>query len=662
MIMVIGVLDWLSYLENREIKLAIAQMSKSSFIEFFVTEEMQTNLLLSRNSALLLLAYKHQTMLQSVKSKEIFEAFLAEKSRLNDYVMKFELALNRLRMATSEGVKFEVTEVTEEQSEEIELETIDEIGTLLADYKSKLNQYQSIIDADLGNADKYMTEVVVPVYDKILPLVEELNEDAKNEIYEQTQIIDEDINSIFMTQYVATVIGVVLSIIIGYFLARRISGPIEKLKQTALSIADGNLEEKVEVNSKKGDEITELSIAFNKMTEQLNTSMARERHYLAAAARASIEAERRRADALESANKAKSIFLSRVSHELRTPLNAIIGFSNILNTRVEPESLHKYAHLPRIIHKAGHHLLKLVNDILDVVQNEQGKVSVKLIPCHLGELIKSSIELCNDYIEKNNIEIITTNVDFNVIADPLRLKQVITNILSNALKYNTQSGRVWLVATEHGEEIKLHIFDSGVGVAEADKEKLFEAFHRLHYAEVNQIEGTGIGLTLSKYLVERMDGRIGFDSIEGQGTRFHITLKNADTTKKHEDSRIILYIENNIKNVKSSWETISTACDNHPNIRLLTCQGTEEGLALARSYVPDLIFIDVEPASTDDVAVIKTLQELPELQQSALVALGTVPKQVESATHVEFDNYLVKPINSNEISQFITAIVASTQC
>lgn len=225
----------------------------------------------------------------------------------------------------------------------------------------------------------------------------------------------------------------------------------------------------------------------------------------------------------ENANKAKSEFLSRMSHELRTPMNAILGFTQLIQLDADQlqENMRSYV---EEIHMAGNHLLELINEVLDVSAIEAGKVSVNLESINLDDIITQSLIMITKQAMDKNIEIVD-NVSFKhhyVAADSIRLKQVLLNLLSNAVKYNRNNGCIKVDAFVDKDRLKIIIKDSGTGVRSEKLDKIFSPFERFH--DDPAIEGAGIGLMISKGLIELMDGRIGFDSEYGVGSEVWIEL------------------------------------------------------------------------------------------------------------------------------------------
>jgi signal transduction histidine kinase len=232
-------------------------------------------------------------------------------------------------------------------------------------------------------------------------------------------------------------------------------------------------------------------------------------------------------EAAESANRAKSAFLSRMSHELRTPLNAILGFSQLMRMEAEAGDLTLKPHRVTLIESAARHLLDLVNEVLDVSRIEAGSVELKLAPVELRRIVAEAVPLVQGLAEQRRV-LIVDGLDGAppawVLADRLRLKEVLINLLSNAVKYNVPGGRVDVTARHVGDTLELCVADTGHGLTEAQLAGLFQPFNRLG-AEASGVEGSGMGLFVSRRFVELMGGSIAVDSAPAVGTRVRLLLK-----------------------------------------------------------------------------------------------------------------------------------------
>lgn len=257
---------------------------------------------------------------------------------------------------------------------------------------------------------------------------------------------------------------------------------------------------------------SDVLIVINDITEQKGTEEVLMRAKLGA----------------EAANRAKSQFLASMSHELRTPLNAILGFAQMLELNIDKSLSERHNSYVGNIVSAGRHLLELVNDILDLARVEADRMPLELEIIDLNEIVRESVALTRTTAEARQIDIhdmISAGPAVTVAADQLRLKQVLLNLLSNAVKYNRDEGRVDVTCSGLGTDtIRISVADTGLGIAEQDGKTVFEMFKRLHSDPMLAQDGTGIGLTVSKILVERMNGRIGFDSEPGKGSTFWLEL------------------------------------------------------------------------------------------------------------------------------------------
>lgn len=281
---------------------------------------------------------------------------------------------------------------------------------------------------------------------------------------------------------------------------------------------------------------------------------------MAALLKAEEAAEAARTEA-ERANVAKSEFLSRMSHELRTPMNAILGFGQLLEREgrepVEADNIDQ-------VMKAGRHLLTLINEALDISGIEAGRLALSIEPVHVGEVIGEMLSLVRTAAEARGITLGELVCDRLVNADRQRLKQVLLNLLTNAIKYNREGGRVAVtaLATARGS-LRLTVHDTGPGITLEDAAKIFDPFERLGAAE-SQIEGTGLGLAISKRLVEVMGGRIGLESANDAGSAFWIELPLIETgcesdAETEEPAAEIRYQQPEISNCRTLLDSAATS-------------------------------------------------------------------------------------------------------
>ena len=367
----------------------------------------------------------------------------------------------------------------------------------------------------------------------------------------------------------------------------------------------------------------------------------------------------------EAANEAKSVFLSRMSHELRTPLHAIIGFSQIQKT-MYPDAPDHIKQCSEEIFNSGHHLLNLVNDILDIVRIEQKRMVIKLEHCELNSIMEQCINLVKQLADEHQVALYTEASSLSVKADNTRLKQVLINLLANAIKYNRHGGSVTLsTRTLESNKVEISVIDTGIGISAKDQQAIFEPLTRLKYAEEHQIDGSGIGLSLSKLLVEEMDGNILLESVVDRGTIFYVTLPGGEVIKKPYDQTphasllsnsnlSVLYIEDN----ESSTTLLKMMFSTFPNLILSTVSTAEEGIRVAQESTFNLIIIDINLPGMNGISALKALKEIKHLQDTKMVALSAdvLPEQIGEAMAAGFDHYLTKPMDMLQLIEFINTI------
>lgn len=364
----------------------------------------------------------------------------------------------------------------------------------------------------------------------------------------------------------------------------------------------------------------------------------------------------------EKANHAKSDFLSSMSHELRTPLNAILGFAQLLETSTPAPTEAQTKKLNQIT-KAGWYLLDLINQILELAVIESGKLSVSQGNVSLKEIILECQVMIEPQALQRNVQLRILPVDptYTVIADKTRLKQVLFNLLSNAIKYNKNPGTVDLACSiSTSGMIRIGIKDSGLGLSAEKLDHLFQPFNRLGQ-EKGLNQGTGIGLMISKELVELMGGNIGVSSTVGLGTEFWVEFVNASTRQilnvktvsqkskslqqTKSSKHVLLYVEDNPANLM----LVEHIIESHPNISILTASDGNMGIALARAHLPDAILLDINLPGISGFETLqilhsdKTTADIPVLAISA----NALPQERDLALKAGFCCYLTKPIKVN---------------
>ncbi|MDR9424385.1 MAG: PAS domain-containing protein [Marinobacter sp.] len=371
----------------------------------------------------------------------------------------------------------------------------------------------------------------------------------------------------------------------------------------------------------------------------------------------------------ERANHAKSDFLSSMSHELRTPMNAILGFAQLMEYDNDLQDDHQES-VQEIV-KAGEHLLSLINEVLDLAKVESGSIDLSIEAIDLLPVVEECLSLVRPMSEKRHIEIdIKVEHALTVRADRTRLKQVLLNLLTNSIKYNREDGRVSVEAVLQPENrVHLRVTDTGPGISKSMLRKLFEPFNRLG-AETSEVEGTGIGLTITQSIMEMMGGSIGVNSEVGLGSCFWLDLPLENKVDSQDDNLIdslefqdeqaflggqatrkVLYVEDNPANLK----LVSQILARIPHLDLVTAHTGDLGLELAKTHKPDLILLDINLPGMDGYQVMEALKADNDLQATPVVAVtaNAMPRDLSRSETAGFTDYLTKPLN---IKQFLATV------
>ncbi len=322
------------------------------------------------------------------------------------------------------------------------------------------------------------------------------------------------------------VVFLILAVVTSILLARNLVRPIESMRAAAAGIGSGALDQRIEISSR--DELGALAEEFNRMAAQLEASYAslerkvQERTQELAGALAELDVKSRE---LEAASHHKSEFLANMSHELRTPLNAISGFSQVLRKGLFGEINEKQAEYLDDILASARHLLSLIDDVLDLAKVEAGQIELHKAPFSLPEALERGVVIVRDRAMKGGVQISTTvgpGVD-TVVGDERRITQVLFNLLSNAVKFTPSGGEVDVSASRLDGAVHVSVRDTGPGIAPEDQQRIFEEFQQAELGKA-QREGTGLGLALSKRLIELHEGRLWVESQPGDGSTFTFTL------------------------------------------------------------------------------------------------------------------------------------------
>ncbi len=372
----------------------------------------------------------------------------------------------------------------------------------------------------------------------------------------------------------------------------------------------------------------------------------------------------------QASNRAKSDFLSKMSHELRTPMNSIIGFAQILNldkklllSKIQKENL-------QFISSAGEHLLELINEILDLSTIESGNLKLFIEPVDIVPIINEVISISQPLADKEKISLESLPIpdnSFIASVDSLRIKQVLLNLTSNGIKYNKPNGSVKILCEKlDTEKIRIGVKDTGHGINDDQKDKIFKPFERFDL-NADDIEGTGIGLTISKQLIELMHGAIGFQSVSGEGSFFYIDIPISEQpcapirVEKEIDSiqsiprgngiKKILYIED----IKTNIYLVEQILTDREDLELISAHNGMEGIKIAQTQIPDLILMDMNLPDIDGFTAYEKLQTITTLKNIPVIALtaDAMDINIQKALDMGFKDYITKPIRISKIMNII---------
>jgi signal transduction histidine kinase len=374
------------------------------------------------------------------------------------------------------------------------------------------------------------------------------------------------------------------------------------------------------------------------------------------------EEMKRAKEAAEKANRAKTEFLSRMSHELRTPMNAILGFTQLLQMDSKNPLIDNQKKSLEQVSSAGHHLLELINEVLELSKIESGLLDLALTTVNITPILENVISISQPLADEKGISLEYSEIlaiECFARVDPLRFKEVILNLISNAIKYNKPNGSV-VIFYEKQEKgyMRLGVKDSGYGITDKNKDKLFKPFERFDVA-AKQIEGTGIGLTIAKQLIELMGGAIGYESVAGEGSLFYIDVPVSDEMseslirEKRLDSSFasstdfnemkILYIED----IPANVDLVKQILAQRKNIEFLSVSNAFDGIEIAKAQIPDLILMDIHLPGMDGLTAFEKLQGIKETQGIPVIALtaDAMDGDIKKALEMGFKRYITKPID-----------------
>jgi hypothetical protein len=379
-------------------------------------------------------------------------------------------------------------------------------------------------------------------------------------------------------------------------------------------------------------------------------------------------------EAREEAERARSEFFSRMSHELRTPLHAILGFAQLLE--MDGQSVEDAESVAQIVH-AGNHLLELINEVLDIARVQSGKLLLSPEPVNVRTILQEALALMKPLAAERRVRLepLAGDPDCEVLSSPRRFSQVILNLLSNAVKFNREDGSVTVSCEKIHGCARIEVTDTGVGISPGNLAKLFVPFERLDISDA-VVEGAGLGLSLSKHLVAAMDGRIGVESVLGEGSTFWVELpliqgpvalteqrRKAGTPgireTPHDAAKLtLLYIEDNLSNLR----LVERILARRPHVRLISAMQGSIGLQLARLHRPDLVLLDLHLPDMNGADILRQLRADPLTHDLPIVMISadaTAP-QIDRLRAAGANDYLTKPIDVRKFLALVDATPPST--
>ncbi|NRT36071.1 signal transduction histidine kinase/CheY-like chemotaxis protein [Clostridium beijerinckii] len=481
-----------------------------------------------------------------------------------------------------------------------------------------------------------------------------------------------EINDNIQTAVFFSIVALLLSLTIYLKSTEIILRPINHLINISEKFSKGDLHQRAKIF--KNDEIGKLSSAFNKMAEELHILIdnleEKVEERTKKLEKTNTELKHAKIEA-EKANEAKSEFLANMSHEIRTPLNAVIGFSELLKNAINDEKHKSYI---ETINVAGNSLLTIINDILDLSKIEAGRIELQYKPLKLSNIFREIKNMFRQKAKSKNIEfVIDIQKDFNdyILLDEVRIRQILLNLVGNAVKF-TDKGYVKLSLkgtiskNKSSVDFRISVDDTGIGIAEGEREKIFEAFKQVSGQSIKKFGGTGLGLSITKKLTEMMQGKIFVESIEGKGSTFYVEFYNvpiAATEELPEDTSTAYFNKYNFSNEKILVvddieinrflleELLSKA-----SLKVITAKNGLEAIEVFEQDKPDLAIIDLVMPDMDGAQLSSKLKENPEFCCIPIIALSASTSQ-DVPNGCKFDDYLMKPASAEQLFSKISKYI-----
>lgn len=577
---------------------------------------------------------------------------LATKQAREFVNVKTYSEINKKQMKMLKELKFDFFQEDIAGLEKIRKEFMKHFDTMIEGFDSTIWSMEAHL----------MTAKIMPLFDEVDVCLTKLLKVQLKQSEKADVLLSQHLRIAHYSYIALIVISFFIAFLISSFITRSVRRPLIKLVDASNEVAKGNFDTKIKVIGH--DEISYLAKTFNDMVSKLQESQM------------ALTTAR---DVAEHASLAKSEFLTRISHELRTPLNAILGFAQILSIDTSDNvdlSENKYV---KNILKSGWHLLDLVEELLDLGQIETNTILLQNEKEDVLRLIEECIEIVRPIANEKNISIfedIQKDCACYSNVDPVRFKQVVLNLLTNAVKFNKDKGKIKITSDFIGDQfIRISIYDEGAGLTTNQKHEVFDAFQRLD-ANKKAIEGVGIGLNIAKNLVELMNGNIGVESNVGEGCCFWlefpileiIPLSNNNKNKESEyisandNNKLyhVLYIEDDEFNLELVREILSVM---RPEILLFEASTAEDGLKIVKEEKFDLILMDLNLPGMSGQEALNELKKYKNTANIPVVALSAdaLTDSIKSGKTQGFKDYITKPINIDHFISVLDTILESEE-
>ena len=541
------------------------------------------------------------------------------------------------------------------------IENINDLEKARQKYIFNLNNFIASFDKNIWRMDaNIMTNQVMPLFVQLDSYFQKLANIQLEQSGKADKLLAEQIQVAQYTYVTLIILGLIVAFIISSFITHSLRRPLKQLVSATKEVAKGNLQQEINING--SDEIAYLSRAFNEMVNNLYISQ---------------QALMTARDVAEHANTAKSQFLTRMSHELRTPLNAILGFAQLLEmTTVRQPDSAEYEYVENIL-TSGWHLLGLVEEVLDLSQIETNTALIHKESTDAFPLLNECIEIIRPTVNDHHLTLeteLSSAETCYIDVDPIRFKQIINNLLTNAVKNTRRNGKIKITSECIAKDLLIiSVYDEGDGLTEEQISTAFEAFQHFSVDDSGNV-GTGIGLNITRNLVELMDGEIGVKSVKGEGSCFWVEFPlnkklNKESLVEQESNKTqcseeiqctILYVEDDIYNLELVREILAVL---HPEIVLLEADTAEEGLKIAAKEKPQLILMDLNLPGMSGLEALERLRQNEETMNIPVIAISAdaVKETIKQGRKKGFIDYITKPLNVNEFLSVVETIIINNK-